>query len=112
MRYHTRHEAEPDEQIRRARVISRAIVDAVPETVPLHREFLRTERDRLAELDPHVLYHDDLAADNEALYLHELVERASQHGLRYLADADFSSMHPHGYPLAAHAVLAQCGDRV
>jgi SAM-dependent methyltransferase len=112
MLYHTRHETDPHEQIRKARAISAAIVDAVRPSETVYRGLLTSERDRLAELDLHVLFHDDLAPDNEALYLHQFVDRARRHGLQYLADADFASMHPHRFPAAAAALLAQCQDRV
>ena len=59
-----------------------------------------------------MLFHDDLSPFNESLYLHEFVARASRHGLRYLADSDFSTMHPHRCPPAAEAILAQTQDRV
>lgn len=36
------------------------------------------------------IYHDDLAAINQPVYLHEFVEHAARHGLQYLGDADLA----------------------
>jgi methyltransferase-like protein len=112
MLYHTRNDTDPAVKIRKAREISAAVVDSVRQGETVFRGILTTERDRISELNFHLLYHDDLSAFNEPLYLHEFVARANRHGLRYLADSDFSSMHPHRCPPAAHAFLAQTKDRV
>ena len=111
MKYHTRNEPDPDARVSKGRAFSQSLVEAVLPQDALYRGLLTAERDRIAKIEPAVLFHDDLAECNEAVYLHTFVARAAAHGLRYLADAEFEYMHGHRFPQAA-PLLAECKDRV
>ena len=56
----------------------------------------RRERERLEGYPDWFLVHDHVADYNEPLYVSQFIDRARQHQLRFLAEADFHSMHPHG----------------
>jgi SAM-dependent methyltransferase len=51
---------------------------------------LKHEIDRLARLNPAVLFHDDLADVNAPLYFGEFAEHAARHGLQFLGESSFS----------------------
>jgi SAM-dependent methyltransferase len=51
---------------------------------------LKHEIDRLARLNPAVLFHDDLADINAPLYFGEFAEHAARHGLQFLGESGFS----------------------
>src|SRR5436190_10239929 len=53
---------------------------------------LRAERDHLSTHADTYLAHELLEDVNEPVYFHEFVDRASQHGLQYLAEAEFALM--------------------
>jgi methyltransferase-like protein len=53
---------------------------------------LQNLRDLLKAQPDEYLLHDHLEAINEPLYLYQFVERAEQHGLQYLADAESSPL--------------------
>ena len=111
MKYHVRNESDPMARVHKARAFTHSLVDSLSPQDALYRSLLSTQRDRLAKIDAEVLFHDDLAEPNEAVFLHDFVARAARHGLRYLADAEFESMHAHRFPGAA-PLLAQLTDRV
>ncbi len=56
-----------------------------------HGQLLKAEVARVQGYDPSHLFHDDLAAINQAFYLHEFAARAEARGLQYLTDTDYPS---------------------
>jgi hypothetical protein len=55
-------------------------------------EVLKREIAFVQDLPDFVLYHDDLASDSKAFYLHEFVSQARERGLQYLGEADIAEM--------------------
>ena len=55
-------------------------------------EVLKREFEFVQEIPDYVLYHDDLAVDSKAFYLHEFAAAAQTWGLQYLGEADISEM--------------------
>lgn len=112
LRFHVKRKTEPRAQVQQARALLGFLADSVPAQEALYRGQLQAERVRLDEVADAVLYHDDLSAQNEALYLHEFVARAQQYGLAYLGDAEICDMHGHRISRAALDTLADIEDRV
>ena len=54
--------------------------------------FVRSEAERLAGLSDDYWVHEFLAHDNRPRYLHEFLEEAGQHGLKFLGEAEYSWM--------------------
>jgi SAM-dependent methyltransferase len=97
LRYATRGVAEPAARARAAL----ALLDRLAEDAPDERNafgailsffagFIKQRMDDLGEASVGYILHDTLAEVHHPVYLHEFVERATGHGLRYLADADLS----------------------
>lgn len=112
LRFHVKRKTEPRAQVQQARALLTFLADSVPAQEALYRGQLLAERTRLDEVADAVLYHDDLSAQNEALYLHEFVTRALQYGLGYLGDAEICDMHGHRISRTALDTLADIEDRV
>ncbi len=112
MKHHARHEADPMARVQKGRALANALVESISPQDTLYKNLIGAERDRISKIFDPVLFHDDLAEYNEALFLHDFVARAARHGLRYLADAEFESMHAHRFPRTAMNLLSTCGDRV
>jgi SAM-dependent methyltransferase len=68
-------------------------------------EFLRQELDSLLDWRPAYVFHDHLAPFSEPLYFSQFVERARQHGLQYLAEANIFDMQDGNFPPAVREYL-------
>jgi SAM-dependent methyltransferase len=112
LRFHVKKKADPREQVAQARALVQFLADSVPPQEALYRGELQAERERLDGLADAVLFHDDLSAHNEALFLHELVARARAYGLDYLGDAELADMHGHRVARPVLDTLADIADRV
>jgi len=106
MRFHVRHLDEPTQQIVQSRALLKFLSDAQPES-EAYGEILRAELKRITSGDEGYVYHDDLAETNTPLYFHQFVEQAAQHGLQYLAEADFFEMQDHMFPPVMVETLRQ-----
>ena len=58
-----------------------------------YTEFVTHERQQDKDGDQ-LLLHDELAAVNTAVYFHEFIAHAAQHGLQYLSEAEFARVMP------------------
>lgn len=67
--------------------------------------FLRSEAERLAGLSDDYLLHEFLANDNRPRYLHEFLDEARQHGLKFLGEAEYSWMTGADLPAESLAAL-------
>jgi SAM-dependent methyltransferase len=86
LRFHTAALEDPHERIAEGRALLRFLVEGAP------ADELRARAGELLERSDASLLHDDLAEVNDPVYFHEFVAHAAQHGLRYLAEADFFEM--------------------
>lgn len=109
MLYQTRGVADPELKLKEAQALVRFLASAEP-TSPALREELRVVESR----ESSALFHDDIAEFNHPVYFHQFIEHAREHGLEFLAEAQFSVMQEGAY--SAEIVetvhrLAQ-GDRI
>lgn len=65
----------------------------------------------LNKTDKEVLYHDDLAAINEPVYLHEMAAHAGRFGLRFVAESEAHTMTTHGFPEQIAGLLNGLAER-
>ena len=103
MRYHAEQFPEVGERIEQAR----ALLDFLATNVDAgyYGAALRSEVKLVRRVQDSYLFHEHLEEVNEPLYFHEFVGRAEGHGLRYLAEADFSTMLTSGFPAATAETL-------
>ena len=97
---------DPTQQIAQSRALLKFLSDAQPES-EAYGEFLKAELKRITSGDEGYVYHDDLAETNTPLYFYQFIEQAAQHGLQYLAEADFFEMQDHMFPPAMVETLRQ-----
>jgi len=74
---------------------ARGLLDFLAQSTPTDSPFgltLRSELDAIRNQPDAYLFHDHLEVVNEPVYFHEFAELAQQHGLQYLAEADFGAM--------------------
>ena len=99
LRYHVRNLEDPLEKVAAARKFSDTLSEWRPDQHP-YAAVLHQERDRLTELKDYSVFHDDLAQWNDPILVSDFAAHAAQHGLSYLADADFSTNQPRQAPQA------------
>jgi SAM-dependent methyltransferase len=89
--FHTAGLDDPAARLEQARALLRLLVGSWSD----EHEFgaiMRRQGERLLERSDETLFHDELAAVNRPVYFHEFMAHAAQHGLQYLAEADFFEM--------------------
>jgi methyltransferase-like protein/protein-L-isoaspartate O-methyltransferase len=99
MLYRTRDIASPHERATEARALLDFLAQSIsPEDsaygnfLNTYAEFLRGELKGMSESGNAFLLHDELEKVNEPIYFHEFMDRASQHALQYLGEAEFRTM--------------------
>ena len=114
LRHHTRDIADPRERITAARELLDCLESDVAGS-KLYGEVIRNEaRDLLRRTETSVLFHDDLADINQPFSIIDFATRASDAGLRYVAEADYHEMSDSGLEDDARQRLAvrAGGDRL
>ncbi|HEX5147075.1 MAG TPA: class I SAM-dependent methyltransferase, partial [Conexibacter sp.] len=109
LHFHLRGVEDPQARLDGAHELMRAIV-AIEEPSP----YARALREQLGRMLDHysdaLLFHDDLAEISTPFYLHEVVEHATRHGLRYLAEADLHESLIRDVPDSAEQLMARLPD--
>ena len=100
MLYHAEGTREPQEQIAKAREVLSFLVSGKPDSPALADE-LKQYRERR----DYSILHDDLSESNDPVYFHEFAAHAGEHGLQFLAEADFYEMQPYNLPVEAREKL-------
>jgi len=112
MLFHVRGAEDPDQRVTQAKALVKFLSDGQngPDE---YRAWMKAELDRVLEHQPGYLFHDQLAAINKPLYFSQFVQHAAQHGLQYLAEADYFEMSAHGFNEEIRKTLEQlAGNRV
>ena len=88
LRYQIEGIADPNEAIQQAYWLMQFLMDA-QDGEDEYGACLRNELGKTLERPPGGLFHDDLAEGTTAFYFHEVAAMAREHGLQYLAEAEF-----------------------
>lgn len=93
LRYHTEDFSDPQRKIDQARELLKFLASGQPaERGPVPALFAHEIDNLLNDHEPRVLYHDDLSAMNEPVYLHQFAAHARRFGLRFVAEAEPTAM--------------------
>jgi len=106
--YHLRGVEDPHDRLARAQELMRTIVAI--ETPSPHAQALREQLQRMLGFSDALLLHDDLATISTPFYLHEFVEHAAGHGLRFLSEAELADSQIRDVPPSAAALMASLPD--
>jgi len=88
LRFHLRRgQRTPEEKLLEAHAFLGFLTTARPKGDPW-RQLVESEMDHLESRLPSSLVHDELAEVNTPFWLHEVLEMAAGHGLRFLSEAD------------------------
>jgi methyltransferase-like protein/2-polyprenyl-3-methyl-5-hydroxy-6-metoxy-1,4-benzoquinol methylase len=97
MLYHTRKFDDPNTRIGQARALVEWLTESVASQTDPYGMLLRRELDQMRTWHDAYFRHDSLGEINEPLYFHEFIKRAEDHGLQYLAEAEFTPMLASNY---------------
>ena len=87
MQYHTALLTEPRERIQQARAVLNFFAKSVPDKTTPYARFLIDEAKSLDDSPDSYVFHEHLEENNQPLYFHQFMERASAHGLQYVSEA-------------------------
>ncbi len=115
MQFHTREMSDPQEIIQQATSLLRFLALNTHQSNERRRDMYQ------AVISEHVnqlecyrntqqLFHDELSPHNEPVYFHQFARHAAQHGLQFLAEADFFEMQDYSFGPDARRMFAQMGD--
>ena len=90
MLFHSQRFEAPQERIEQARAILKLMTDVVPAKDDLYGHLLLHMQTFLGSATDGYLYHDHMEQVNEPVYFSHFIERAQDHGLQYLANAQFA----------------------
>jgi len=92
MRYHTRQFDDAKMKVAQARAMLDFLAESLNGTSSVYGAMLLEEAQRIRREPDGYIFHEHLEHVNEPFYFHEFIARATRHGLRYLAEADFRAM--------------------
>jgi SAM-dependent methyltransferase len=104
MLFHVRGFKSVDERVQQAQELVRFLA-AGQEAREESRRWMKAELHQVLGHDEGHLYHDELAEINEPVYFTQFIERASAHGLQYLAEADYFEMFDYGFKESVRQTL-------
>src|SRR5262249_33754469 len=112
MLFHVRGAQDPADRVGQAQALIKFLIDGQTASDE-SRAWMKAELARVLEHQPGYLYHDLLSAINEPFYFSQFVQHAAQHGLQYLAEADYFEMSAHGVSEEGRKTLQQlAGNRI
>lgn len=112
MRYHTRQFPDAKTRVTQARAMLDFLAESVQSDNSAYGMMLRSEAESVRKQADYYILHDHLEEVNEPLYFYQFIERAMRHGLRYLAEADFTSMLPKDFAPQVAQTLARIAPDV
>ncbi|MEZ4643134.1 MAG: class I SAM-dependent methyltransferase [Chloroflexota bacterium] len=119
MLYRSRQSTDPATRVAQARELLAFLAESVSDEDPYstfgrtYQQLLQTYRDYVLrdrqqeQGGDQLLLHDELETYNTAVYFHEFIAHAQQHGLQYLVEADFARVMLSNFPRDVQQKLAQ-----
>jgi methyltransferase-like protein len=107
MLYHVRQFDGMQQKVAQARALLDFLHQSVSAGSNPYGLYIKQELEVLRKQDDYYIAHDHLSVCNSPLYFYQFIEHVQQHGLQYLAEADFSSMLANSFPAEVATTLEQ-----
>jgi methyltransferase-like protein/trans-aconitate methyltransferase len=111
MLYHTAQFSEPNQKAQQARALIDFLVSAVPND-NTYGSMLKSEVEVIRPQKDYYLLHDHLEETNTPVYFHDFIERATNHGLQFLGEADFAVMVPGNFGPQVGETLSRISNEI
>ncbi len=108
--FHTRNVDDPRRKVEQAMALGMMIARAGNRD-DAYRQILYEELDRTTPMSQAALFHDELSLDLSHLYFHEFARRSGEHGLQFLAEADYFEMQCRSWPAEVVRLLQEVAQR-
>ena len=95
--FHLRDITEPKQRIRQSIAFLKFLAESQTKT-SIYSTLLEDELKQTLEADPALLFHDRIGTVNAPAYFFQFINHAAQHGLQFVAEADFFEGQYHIYP--------------
>ncbi|MFN0095707.1 MAG: methyltransferase regulatory domain-containing protein [Dehalococcoidia bacterium] len=105
MLFHAGESGPPAQRMAAARELLTTLTRIPPQPGDPYAAVMVAEAERILARDDAVVFHDELSAYNEPVYLTELLTTAAEHGLQFLGEADYYEMFDRHFPEAVLAAL-------
>jgi methyltransferase-like protein len=92
MLFHTSQFTDPQAKVQQARALVEFLADSVPTKNNPYGLWLTQELKNMQGWKDNYMLHESLEEVNEPVYFWQFMERATDHELQYLGDAEFSTM--------------------
>jgi len=109
MLYHSRKFDDPKMQVDQARALIQWLGESVRSEDNPYGVLLKAELENMRYWKDTYFRHDSLAEINEPVYFHQFMEQAEQHGMQYLAEAEFPSMLASNHAVPVDETLNRLG---
>lgn len=109
MTYRGRNISNPAEKLREARALLDFLAESVPTKNNAYGILLADEVNHIRPKQDWYLIHEYLEEVNEPEYFHQFMDRAHDHQLQYLGEADYSTMLASNFPPEVEAMLKKLG---
>jgi methyltransferase-like protein len=114
MLFHVRAVGDPSARIEEGMTLLQLILGKFPDPAlakaDLYSNVIAEQVERMSEYrHREQIFHDELAPVNAPVYFYQFARQAWQHGLQYLAEANFFEMQDHLYPQPLRDLLGQFG---
>ena len=117
MLYHTRNSTDPEARATEARALLDFLAGSIPDENSAYGSFLATyarllhgELKGAGHLGNAFLLHDELEVVNEPIYFYQFAQRAQEHGMQYLGEAEFNTMVDTNFPSHVSAAIREMSD--
>jgi methyltransferase-like protein/SAM-dependent methyltransferase len=109
MTYRARNISNPAEKLRESRALLDFLAESVSTKNNAYGILLADEVNHIRPKQDWYLIHEYLEECNEPEYFHQFMDRAQQHELQYLGEADYSTMLASNFPPEVEATLKKLG---
>lgn len=92
MRYHAAQQETPRDQVRQSRALLDLVIRNRSNVDEAYHKVLEEALEHALEYNEAAFFHDDLSHENQPFYLHQFLELAATHGLRFLGEADVRNL--------------------
>ncbi len=112
MLFHANRFEDTKERVEQAVALMDFLTESVPAADDHYGMLLQNELDLIKKCKDWYLYHDHLADVNAPVYFNQFIERAEEHDLQYLGEADFSAMLANWMPEKVRDTLRRISDNI
>lgn len=112
MKYHAALFPDPKNKVAQARALLQFMSQNINPDLTFMKDAIDNEIEAIKGANDTYVFHDHLASENKAFYLHEFVTLLKENGLQYVGDTEISTLYLKNMGPAVAAQFSKIPDRV